>query len=212
MFRLAQDDNCVLLRLSNFARCDCEFWKVGPYNAHRSSRFHTGSMRVTTHQIIAIFLLVCGAGCGLKSIHYQIERRYAVDDPQFTQTMGNLLGPALVSGNRVETLRNGDQIFPAMLLAIASASKTITFETYVYWSGDIGTRFTDALCERAKAGVKTHVLIDWAGSDKIDRDFLRRMRECGVEVERYHPFHVYDPTTVRQIDHRTHRKILVVDG
>src|SRR5437588_12506744 len=102
----------------------------------------------------ALLLLVCAGivtGCGTKAIHYQIEPRYSVADPQFAQTMGNLLGPSLIGGNQIKTLRNGDEIFPAMLAAIAGAQKSITLETYIYWSGDIGHRFAEALSERARA-------------------------------------------------------------
>ncbi|HET7731107.1 MAG TPA: hypothetical protein VFK48_13850, partial [Usitatibacter sp.] len=70
-----------------------------------------------------------------KEIRRKVEHKYAVADPQFLRTMGALLGPPLEAGNRAETLLNGDQIFPAMLSAIRAAKRTITFETYIYWSG-----------------------------------------------------------------------------
>jgi cardiolipin synthase len=92
------------------------------------------------------------------------------------------------------------------------ARKTITFETYVYWSGTIGQEFCDAFIERAKAGVKVHVLLDWYGSNLIDPKYLDQMKMAGVEVHEYHPFHPLLPGTWAQIDHRTHRKILVIDG
>ena len=62
-----------------------------------------------------------------------------------------------MGGNAVTELLNGDQIFPPMLAAIQGAKKSITFETYIYWSGDIGKQFADALSERARAGVRVHV-------------------------------------------------------
>ena len=146
---------------------------------------------------------------GEKQITYRIEHRYDIADPQFARSMGVLLGPTLTEGNRVETLLNGDQIFRSMLDAIRSASKTITFETYIYWSGDIGDAFAKALAERARSGVKVHVLLDWVGSQKMDEASLEAMRRAGVEVERYHPVKWY---TLGKLNHRTHRKLLVVDG
>src|SRR6476660_10051888 len=98
-----------------------------------------------------------------KQLERKIEHRYAVADPQFRREMGVLLGPAILPGNRVTDLENGDEIFPAMLEAIRGATKTITFETYIYWSGDIGAKFAEALAERARAGVKVKVMVDWAG-------------------------------------------------
>src|SRR5688572_30919907 len=73
-----------------------------------------------------------------KKIEHEIEHLYNVEDEQFARSMEGLLPPAIVGGNRITALQNGDQIFPAMLEAIRSARQTITFETFIYWSGDIG--------------------------------------------------------------------------
>ena len=114
-----------------------------------------------------------------KKLERKIEHRYAVADPQFRREMGVLLGPAILHGNRVTDLENGDEIFPAMLEGIRSAKKTITFETYIYWSGEVGKKFADALSERARAGVDVNVTIDWAGSVSMDENLLtQRTRAC----------------------------------
>ena len=154
-------------------------------------------------------LLVFNLGSGEKKLEHRLERRYATDDPQFLRSMGVLLGPQLLEGNKVETLLNGDSIFPAMLQAIRGAKRTITFETYIYWSGAIGDEFADALSERARAGVKVHVLLDWLGSVKIEESFIEEMRSAGVEVERFHKPHW---SHLPRLNNRTHRKLLVVDG
>ena len=144
-----------------------------------------------------------------KSLERKIEHRYGVADPQFRREMSVLLGPAILPGNHVVAFHNGDEIFPAMLAAIRSAERTITFETYIYWSGEIGKEFSEALAERALAGVKVNVTIDWAGSVKMDEELLQRMQEAGVRVERYRPLHWYN---LHRLNNRTHRKILVIDG
>jgi cardiolipin synthase len=144
-----------------------------------------------------------------KRVERRIPHTYGVSDPEFVRTMGALLGPSLTHGNRTTEYKNGDEIFPAMLKAIASARRTITMESYIYWEGEVGRRFTEALSERAKAGVKVHLLLDWVGTGKIDGDYLDAMKAAGVEVERYHRPHWY---TLSRINNRTHRKILVVDG
>lgn len=144
-----------------------------------------------------------------KQIRYQLEHRFAVKDPQFLRTMGHLLGPGIMHGNKVKDLQNGDQIFPAMLKAIKSAKKTITFETYVYWAGKIGREFCKALCERARSGVKVHVTLDWVGTDRMDGKYLKRMRAAGIEIEKYHPPRWYN---LNRMNNRTHRKLLIVDG
>jgi len=144
-----------------------------------------------------------------KQLERRLTHQYEVRDPQFMREMGTLLGPGILEGNRVADFQNGKEIFPAMLEAIEAAQRTITFETYIYWSGEIGKRFADALSRRARAGVKTHVLLDWVGSAKMDQAMLEQLEQAGVEVERYHPLKWYN---LSRINNRTHRKLLVVDG
>ncbi|HEY4146786.1 phospholipase D-like domain-containing protein [Pinirhizobacter sp.] len=144
-----------------------------------------------------------------KAVRFPVEHCHAVRDPPFRLEMDAMLGPDILEGNRVLPLQNGEEIFPAMLAAIASATRTITFETYIYWSGDIGKKFADALKERSLAGVTVHVMLDWAGSEKMDKRLLEELRDGGVEVERYHPLRWY---TMARMNNRTHRKMLVVDG
>ena len=154
-------------------------------------------------------LLYLNLAAGEKQIRYELEHRFAVSDPQFVRSMNHLLGPGILPGNRITALQNGDQIFPAMLEAIRGARETITFETYIYWSGEIGREFSAALSERARAGVKVHVLLDAVGTGKMDEKTVDNMKAAGVEVERYHPLRWY---SVARMNNRTHRKLLVVDG
>jgi cardiolipin synthase len=158
---------------------------------------------------LLLTLLFLNLRAGEKQIRYELTHRFAVSDPQFVRSMNHLLGPGVLAGNRIKALQNGDEIFPAMLDAIRGARETITFETYIYWSGDIGRKFSEALAERAKAGVKVHVLLDAVGTGKLDQQALDEMRAAGVEVEKYHPVSWH---TVARINNRTHRKLLVVDG
>src|SRR4051794_5616477 len=120
-----------------------------------------------------------------KKVERTIPRIYQTSDPQFERTMGVLLGPPIVGGNRYSVLLNGDQIFPSMLSAIRSAKATIDLETYIYWSGSIGKEMADALSERSRAGVKVHVLLDWLGSSKLDPKQLEGMLQAGVKVQRF---------------------------
>jgi len=147
--------------------------------------------------------------------HYKVEHLYSTSDPQFERTINNLLGPGLRSGNKITTLRNGDEIFPAMLQAIRSAKRSIDFETYIYWKGKVGTEFAEALAERARAGVKVHVILDWQGTHKMDGASKSLMKNAGVVVVEYNPLAwyrlnlYYSPS---RINNRTHRKLLIVDG
>jgi len=169
-----------------------------------------------------VLVMVVGPLCGMaatllllnfampeKRIERSLTHLHGVADRQFRHELGVLLGPPIVDGNSAVNLENGDQIFPAMLAEIGAAKRTITFETYIYWSGDIGQKFSDALSERARAGVKVHVLLDWVGSQKIEKQFLDSMKDAGVEVKMFHPLHWYH---LSRMNNRTHRKLLVVDG
>ncbi len=144
-----------------------------------------------------------------KKIEERLPRLYETDDAEFRRSLSALLGPPIVEGNRIETLVNGERIFPAMLQAIRNAKSTITFETYIYWSGTIGEEFVAALNERAQAGVKVHVLLDWVGSIKMAQAMIESMRAAGIEVERFHEPHW---SNWGKLNNRTHRKLLIVDG
>ena len=168
-----------------------------------------GTIVVTFLVTSVLVLLVLNFTTGEEEIQHQIPRLYASDSPQFERAMGVLLGPGILGGNEVVELLNGDQIFPPMLEAIRKAQHSITFETYIYWSGDIGKQFADALSERARAGVKVHVLLDWVGSAKIEESFLTEMKAAGVEIEKFHEPSWYD---LARLNNRTHRKLLVADG
>ena len=156
-----------------------------------------------------LLLVVLNLTSGEKKIEHEIRPLYGVGEPQFVRSMGVLLGPAIVGGNRVTALQNGDEIFPAMLEAIRGATRSISFETYIYWSGQVGREFAEALAERARAGVQVHVLLDWVGAGKMDDELLALMVDAGVEVLKYHPLRWY---SLARINNRTHRKLLVVDG
>lgn len=119
------------------------------------------------------------------------------------------LGARFSDGNQVEVLRNGVEIFPAMLEAIASARESVDLVTFVYWTGDIARRFGDALSRKADEGIRVRVVLDAFGARRMPRDLVARMRQSGVEVRWFRPFRLLHPW---QFDKRTHRKILVVDA
>ena len=144
-----------------------------------------------------------------KALEKEIITSYAISDPQFLRSIESLLGPPIRSGNFTDTLVNGDEFFPAMLDAIGQAEKTITMETYIYWSGKVGQLFTTALSKKAHEGVRVNLLIDSVGSSKLDKKLFQEMEKNGVHLVRYNPTHWY---TIHKLNNRTHRKILIVDG
>ncbi|MER5716219.1 phospholipase D-like domain-containing protein [Streptomyces sp. NPDC002132] len=119
-----------------------------------------------------------------------------------------LIGIAATEGNALVVLRNGDEIFPAMLESIRSAEHTVDMMTFVYWKGDIARQFARALSERARAGVRVRLLLDGFGSRLIEKDLLEEMGRSGVQVAWFRrPLYL---SPLKQ-NHRCHRKVLVVD-
>lgn len=141
--------------------------------------------------------------------NFRVVHGFGVSAPTFVPSA--LLVPALTAGNRVDFLENGDRIFPSMLEAIRAARSTITFEAYIFWSGRVGSSFRDALAERASHGVTVRVLLDAVGSParRLNSSDVEAMQRAGCHVAF---FHRKKPWSRGAIDHRTHRRILVVDG
>ncbi len=177
-----------------------------PSGGHRSNLLIIGITAVVTLLCVVVVINLTG---GEKMVTRPLGHLYSIKDPQFERTIGVLLGPVILPGNRFEVYVNGDEIFPPMLAAIRAAQRTISFETYIYWSGKVGEDFAAALAERAQAGVKVHVLLDWVGSSKMDKKLLDTMEQAGVDVRRFHQPAWY---TLDRLNNRTHRKLLVVDG
>ena len=118
-----------------------------------------------------------------------------------------------VGTDQVRLLRDGVEAFPAMLDAISKAEKEILLE--MYWVGDdeVGTRFRDALAERARKGVVVRVIYDSVGSLAMNDAFWTPLRAVSGEVREFHPLSPLRPSfELANIEHRDHRKILVVDG
>ncbi|TVP73048.1 MAG: cardiolipin synthase B [Rhodobacteraceae bacterium] len=163
--------------------------------------------------VLALTLAAVIAGLNLvpdrRELRGPVTSAMTPTSPEFQRSLAGLFGSNLSAGNAIEILQNGDEIFPAMLDAIAQAETSINFETYIYWSGAIAQNFAEALIERARAGVEVRVLLDWAGSNAMDFDLIDAMEAGGVHVTRFRPLRWY---TLDRINNRTHRKFLVIDG
>ncbi|MEO8329584.1 MAG: phospholipase D-like domain-containing protein [Candidatus Nanopelagicales bacterium] len=119
-----------------------------------------------------------------------------------------LIGIPATEGNQITVLRNGDEIFPAMLEAIRGAQHSIDFMTYVYWRGDVAHEFAAALSERAEHGLRVRVLIDAVGGLKIEKGLVNQMSAAGVSVQWFRK--PWSKSPFKQ-NHRCHRKVLVTD-
>ncbi|MFK0220961.1 phosphatidylserine/phosphatidylglycerophosphate/cardiolipin synthase family protein [Streptomyces vinaceus] len=132
----------------------------------------------------------------------------AARSQRLRRRLERLIGIAATEGNTLVPLRNGDEIFDAMLRAIRQAEHTVDMMTFVYWRGDIAHRFAAALAERARDGVRVRLMLDGFGSRLIEKDDLALMDEAGVDVAWFRKPLYLSP--LKQ-NHRCHRKVLVVD-
>jgi cardiolipin synthase A/B len=142
---------------------------------------------------------------------YELHGQDSLDigSPEFMRAAETLTGAPISTGDDVDLLINGDQIFPAFLETIAGAEHTLNVVTYVYWRGDIAREVAGALAARAKEGVEVNVVLDAVGTAKMQRDVLKTMSDGGVRCARFRP---PKPYAWRRLNNRTHRKVLIADG
>ena len=114
-----------------------------------------------------------------------------------------------VAGRSWQWLRTGDEMFPAMLDAINGAKRRVSFETYIYEKGVVGEKFTAALEGAAKRGVRVTLITDAMGSKRIPEEWRDRLKTAGARLGEFGQLKWY---TLEELNYRTHRKILVVDG
>ena len=139
----------------------------------------------------------------------RIRSAISAEDPRHPSYLAALVGAELARGNRYDVLTNGDEIFPAMLGAIDAARRRISFETYIYDTGDIASRFTASLERAAQRGVNVTIIVDAVGAAGMDRDHIDRLRAAGCRFARFNATSWY---ALEHVNYRTHRKILVIDG
>jgi len=157
--------------------------------------------------VLALALALTAAACSKRTAF--IVPDVTVGTPQFDRLMEAHTLSSMAHGNDVRLLLNGEQIFPAMLSAIRHARQTITFANYLYEDGAIADEFAEAFAERCRAGVGVSILLDATGSSQMPRRLREYMQRSGCHVERFHPVNAF---TFRRVNHRNHRRILVIDG
>jgi cardiolipin synthase A/B len=138
-----------------------------------------------------------------------IKSGVAADDPVFPDYVAALTGSGITRGDEYRILVNGVEIFPALLDAIRQARRRINFETYIYDTGTVAEEFTTALAAAAARGVEVRLIVDAVGGSAMEREHVERLQRAGVQIGTYNPVKWY---SIEEINYRTHRKILVIDG
>lgn len=140
---------------------------------------------------------------------YGLDHEFSVESAEFLTTMAGATGSPFLQGNTLQLLNNGDAFYPPMLAAIRGAKVSITIEAYIYWAGEVGRVFAEALAERAQSGCPVKILLDAVGSSSIGTEILDCLDASGCQVAWYNPIRWY---TLGRFNNRTHRKSLIVDG
>jgi cardiolipin synthase A/B len=163
--------------------------------------------------LVAILILALLVGVGLLIAQDQetlrVRTPLAAVDPRFPDYLARLAGHPITTGDHYVVLHNGDEVFPAMTGAVERARERISFETYIYSEGEVAHNFTQALTAAANRGVRVQVVLDAVGASDSARADIDALREAGAQIGFFNPV---GHTTIEEINFRTHRKILVVDG
>ncbi|NLT95031.1 MAG: cardiolipin synthase [Clostridia bacterium] len=112
--------------------------------------------------------------------------------------------------NKTQVLNNGEKTFQSFFEAIEKATHHIHLEFYIVKDDHIGTKMQELLIKKARQGVKVRLIYDGYGSLKLGKDFIKKLKENGVQTASFSP--LLFPFAGKRIDYRNHRKILIVDG
>ena len=159
--------------------------------------------------VIALLVIAGGLLIAQDQETLRVRTELPAADAQFPEYLARLLGAPLTAGDAYVVHTDGTSAFPAMLAAIEHAKHRISFETYVYQSGQIGARFTEALEAAARRGVNVRMVLDSLGANKTSEEDIERLRRAGAQVAW---FNKVSGLNFEELNYRTHRKSLVIDG
>ncbi len=137
------------------------------------------------------------------------ENELATDSPEFLNRLACITDALLCRNARISVLKNGPEFYPAELAAIDSAEKCINLEAYEFLEGDLTREIVNRLAARARQGVQVRLVIDAIGSFGTKKSYFQPLLSAGGHVAWYHRI---DWREWPAFDHRTHRKLLIVDG
>jgi cardiolipin synthase A/B len=167
------------------------------------------SHRILAGILIALILVAVGLVVAQDQETLRVRSSIDVKDARFPDYLARLVGHPLTTGDSYLVHTNGAAAFPAMLAAIDQAKERVAFESYIYQDGDVADRFTSAFESAARRGVRVRIVVDSVGSSKMGRKHIERLEGAGVTIGWVNP--VFG-TDVEEVNYRSHRKALVVDG
>src|SRR5687768_8844888 len=159
--------------------------------------------------VIALLIIAGGLLIAQDQETLRVRTELPATDAQFPEYLSRLLGAPMTTGDAYTVHTDGTAAFPAMLAAINQAKHRISFETYVYQTGQIGDQFNAALEAAARRGVNVRIVLDSIGAKKTSEEDVERLRRAGCEVAW---FNEVSGLNFEELNYRTHRKSLVIDG
>lgn len=176
-----------------------------------SVEVHTG-LAVLGFLALALLTATILAGMFGPMPRYHIPDREALPPNESEDFLGLVESLSDAKINRrgsFEVLTDGPSFYPAELHAIRNSQKSVNLEAYIFQKSEIGRMYLEAMTDRARAGVKVSVLLDFFGSAGATRSFFRPLLDAGGQVEWYNSPAWY---RLMRLDNRTHRELLIVDG
>ncbi len=157
-------------------------------------------------QGIELYLAFFGRG-----LRYDVKEapNTALDNPEFAALLAFLTEAKLLHGNSLEVLTDGGCFYEAELAAISQARSSINLEAYIFHKGEVAERYLKVLAERARAGVRVRLTLDYIGSLTTTRRYMKELLDAGGELRWYHPLRI---RFIPEFNNRTHRELLIVDG
>jgi len=123
-----------------------------------------------------------------------------------------ITGSPLMVGNRVTLLQDGPMTYRALLAAIRAAIDHINMETYIIEDDEIGNLFADVFIEKQRQGVQVNLIYDSVGSLKTPKPFFERLAREGINILEFNPVNPLTGKKGWNVNHRDHRKLMIVDG
>jgi cardiolipin synthase len=118
----------------------------------------------------------------------------------------------LIVGNHVTLLKDGKATYAAMFAAIGKAKDHINLETYIFEDDEVGRRFSGLLIEKQQQGVQVSIIYDSVGTLGTPRAFFERLQASGIRTLEFNPINPLEGKNKSALNHRDHRKLLIVDG
>jgi len=114
------------------------------------------------------------------------------------------------SNNHISIFHNGNDLYEEIYKDLEAATQFIHMQYYIFEDGMVADRIKDILIKKSQAGLNVILILDGIGSRKYSDASILALKENGVEVLIFRPVHF--PTLTNKINHRNHRKIILIDG